>query len=95
MNERELGLKWLKKFKDDHPDAFVYRISDSPVSRKPFDAVIVDPYLGAISIEFKLEGEKLLPHQQRELANFKKAGGAAWVVYFLKNGGEKMEKFVG
>lgn len=94
MNERELGNAWLKKFKKENPDAFVYRIADSPVSRKPFDGFILDPYLGSIAVEFKMEGEKLLPHQKRELENFRKAGGTCYIVYFLKDGGEKKEVMI-
>lgn len=85
MNERELGAKWLKKFQLERQGAFVYRIADSPVSRKPFDAfLLVDGQFDAV--EFKIEGNVLEPHQRKALLDVKAAGGRALVVWFDKKG---------
>jgi hypothetical protein len=85
VNERELGARWLKKFQLDAPASFVYRIADSPVSRKPFDAfLLVDGRFTAV--EFKVEGNKLEPHQRKALLDVKAAGGRALVVWFDKKG---------
>ncbi len=65
--------------------AFVHRIADSPVSRKPFDAiVIVDGK--TICIEFKMAGRPLEPHQRKELLLAKENGAVAKVIYFGKGG---------
>ncbi len=85
MNERELGLKWLKSFQKVWPKAFVYRIPDSPVMRKPFDAMILQDGV-YMAIEFKMDGEELLPHQKRALLDVKKNGGVARFIVFGKDG---------
>lgn len=85
MNERELGAQWLKKFQLGRPEAFVYRIADSPVSRKPFDAfILLEGQFDAV--EFKVEGNALEPHQRKALLDVKAAGGRALVVWFDKKG---------
>ena len=84
MDERKLANRWLDKFKKETPSAFVFRIPDSPVGRKPFDAIIfMDEKF--MAVEFKLEGGKVLPHQDRELKIVKQNGGMAKVVYFMKD----------
>jgi hypothetical protein len=85
VNERELGAKWLKKYAARFSGAFVCRIGDSPVSRKPFDAFIVmdGRFTG---VEFKVHPNDLEPHQRKALIDVKNAGGTALVVYFSKDG---------
>ena len=85
MNEREMGGKWLKNFGRKNPGAFVCRIADSPVCRKPFDAfVLMDG--GFVAIEFKVRPNDLEPHQRKALLDVKQAGGVARVIYFSKEG---------
>lgn len=85
MNERELGNKWLKKYKKEHENAFVHRLPDSPVMRKPFDAFILENSV-FVAIEFKMEGNVLLAHQKDELENVKASGGRALLIVFRKDG---------
>lgn len=85
MNEREMGARYLSKLEKDTPSAFVCRIPDSPVSRKPFDAfVVLDGVFKAL--EFKIIPNDLEPHQAKALRDVKKAGGIATVIYFTKQG---------
>lgn len=85
VNERELGSRYLKKFHGSFKGAFVYRIADSPVCRKPFDAfILLDGKFTAV--EFKVEPNDLEPHQRKALMDVKRAGGEAKVIYFDKAG---------
>lgn len=93
MNEREIGNKWLKKYKKDHPDAFVQRLPDSPVMRKPFDAFILQNSIFT-AIEFKMLGNELLAHQEDELKNVKTSGGKARVIVFLKDGSTVKDEYL-
>ena len=85
MNEREIGNRWLKAYKKEHPNVFVQRLPDSPVMRKPFDAFILQDGIFT-AIEFKMEGNGLLAHQEDELLTVKKCGGKARVIVFSKDG---------
>jgi hypothetical protein len=88
VDERKLGNRYINKFRKTNPTSFVFRIPDSPVGRKPFDAFIfMDGEF--VAIEFKIEGGSLLPHQSHELNIVKKNGGIAKVVYFMKDGSIK------
>ena len=88
MSERDRAGMYLTKFQKEHPKAFVYNIPDSPVGRKPFDALIFD---GGVftAIEFKMEGGKLKPHQKDALMRVRENGGLAKAVYFGTRGVSK------
>lgn len=77
--------KYLRKLQLQHPSAFVYKIDDSPVSRKPFDSfVLLDGSFTAI--EFKVGRNPLEAHQKRALLEVKAAGGKAKLIVFTKEG---------
>ncbi len=80
-----MGGKYLKKFGKENPSAFVCRIADSPVCRKPFDAfILIDGMM--MAIEFKVSPNDLEPHQRKALFEVKRAGGISKVIYFSKEG---------
>lgn len=86
MSERRRTSEYLKKLQKQYPSAFIYKIPDSPVGRKPFDAMFF--YKGVFEvIEFKMEGEELRAHQKKFLEIVARNGGISKVIYFKKGGG--------
>ncbi len=90
-NEARITTEWLKRWKEK-PNAWLYKIPDDSIAKKPFDVVwCINGKWVAIEFKYcdtkkvpdiKRAFKKLEPHQVVNLNNYKVAWGDAFIIVY-------------